>query len=91
MGVSAARKARQILQNTRNVLAMELLCAAQGLDFLQPLKAGHGAQAAFEEIRKIVSTASVDRAFHKDIEAIYELILQRKITARVESAVGSLH
>ena len=91
MGVTAARKARQIMKNTRNVLAMELLCAAQGLDFLQPLKAGEGAQAAYEKIRSRVKTASVDRAFHEDITIIHDQIVGGEIVAAVESKVGSLH
>lgn len=90
MGVTAARKARQVLINSRRVLAMELLCGAQGLDFLRPLKAGKGAEAAYKVIRKHVKTAKVDRAFHEDIEIIEELIKNNTILEAVEAAVGTL-
>jgi histidine ammonia-lyase len=90
MGVTAARKFRQIVANTRNVLAMEFLCATQGLEFLQPLKAGEGAQAAYEVIREHVRPIKEDRAFHEDIEAIVELIRSREILFAVEKKVGVL-
>jgi histidine ammonia-lyase len=90
MGVTAARKARQVLNHTRKVLAMEFLCAAQGLDFLQPLRAGKGAQIAFEVIRKHIKTANVDRAFHQDIENIELLIKENIILKAIEQKVGSL-
>lgn len=91
MGTTAARKARQILSNTKNVLAMELLCAAQGLDFHKPLRAGIGAQTALEAIRKKIKFASEDRAFHIDIEKIREMIDDNSLLHAVEEKVKNLH
>ncbi len=48
MGMTAALKARQVAEFTRSCLAIELLVAAQALDYRQPVKAGRGAQAAYE-------------------------------------------
>ncbi len=91
MGTTAARKARQILINTKNVLAMELLCAAQGLDFHKPLRAGVGAQTALECIRKKVKFAAEDRAFHIDIEKIREMIDDNSLLTAVEEKLKKLH
>ncbi|NUM87871.1 MAG: histidine ammonia-lyase [Bdellovibrionales bacterium] len=90
MGTTSARKARQVLRNARNVLAMEILCAAQGLDFLRPLRAGRGARAARDHVRESVGFANKDRAFHEDIERIHELLRSGSLLAAVEKAVGSL-
>lgn len=87
MGVTAARKARQILINARRVLAMEFLCASQGLEFLQPLKAGQGVQLAYKKIRKHVLPIEEDRAFHNDIEAIETLLLDDSLLQSVEAKV----
>ena len=54
MGTIAARKARDILENSETVIAIELLCAAQGLDCLRPLKPGVGSRKGYEVIREII-------------------------------------
>lgn len=90
MGVTAARKAKQVCKNVQNVLAMEFLCASQGLEFHQPLKAGKGVQAAYEKIREVVPPVKQDRAFHADIEEINKLIDDGSLLDAVESAVGQL-
>ncbi len=87
MGTTASRKARQILMNVKNVLAMEILCAAQGLDFHKPLRAGIGVQAALEAVRKKIKFASQDRAFHIDIEKIREMIDDNSILVATEEKV----
>lgn len=90
MGVTAARKARQILINLRNVLAMELLCASQGIDLLRPLKSSKGIEAAQDCIREVVPPIDQDRIFHHDITAISELIFSGKILNAVEKEIGDL-
>ncbi len=87
MGVTAARKALKIVQNLQNTLAMELLCASQGLEFLKPLKAGTGVNAAYKEIRKVVRPIKKDRPFHKDIEAIAKIIEDGSLLRCVEKAI----
>ncbi|HEV8149998.1 MAG TPA: histidine ammonia-lyase [Gemmatimonadales bacterium] len=52
MGMAAAHKARRILANAQRVVAAELLCAAQGLEFLRPLRPGRGVEALYERIRR---------------------------------------
>lgn len=74
MGATAALKCRQILEHAETVLAVELLCAAQAIDFRAPLKPGRGPRSAHEAIRRIVPHADVDREFAADIEACRALL-----------------
>lgn len=74
MGATAARKARKIYEHTRWVLASELLCAAQGLDYHGDLKPGDGIRKAHEKIRTVVPTLKTDRILKTDIEKICEIL-----------------
>ncbi len=75
MGSISARKCYQILKNVQSVLAIEILTACQGLEFLKPLKCGKGTDAVYKIIRKKVSPILTDRIIYKDIEKIREIIL----------------
>ena len=86
MGMTAALKARQVAEFTRTCLAIELLVAAQALDYRQPVKPGRGAQAAYELIRSKVPTMEKDRELHRDIEAVSELIDSGELLAAVRAA-----
>ncbi|MCE9593661.1 MAG: histidine ammonia-lyase [Planctomycetes bacterium] len=90
MGVTAARKARMICDNVEHVLAIEWLCAAQAHDFHRELKAGRGAQAAFECLREHVPTLDGDRFLHADIQKARALLVSGELVRRVEAAVGAL-
>lgn len=90
MGTIAARKFGQIVKNSENVVAMELLCAAQGLDLLKPNTPDHGVLAAFNSIRTQVPFAKQDRVFSKDIEKIKNLIRSEEILNQVIDKVGKL-
>jgi len=74
MGMTSALKARQVIEHVRTSLAIELLVAAQALDFRQPLKAGRGVQAAWERIRQEIPFMEEDRELHKDIAAMARLV-----------------
>ena len=60
MGMTSALKFAQIVENVRNVLAIEALCAAQGLDFLAPMKPGRGALAAYDRVREVAPFLEAD-------------------------------
>ena len=90
MGTIAARKFSQVVKNAQNVFAMEFLSATQALDLLLPLKPAAGVEKAFNEVRKKVPFARVDRIFSRDVDAIRQLILTRVILQAVEAEVGSL-
>jgi histidine ammonia-lyase len=90
MGTIAARKCREIVANTENVIAIELLCAAQGLDLFTNLKPGEGTLAAYQVIRKSVAHLDTDRFLAADINAMRELMRDGEILRAVEEKVGEL-
>jgi histidine ammonia-lyase len=90
MGTTAARKARQILTNLRHVLAMEFLCASQGIDLLRPLRSSKALEAAHERIRAVVPPIHEDRIFHHDTLAIAGLLRKGSLVGAVEAEIGEL-
>ncbi|MBU0476114.1 MAG: histidine ammonia-lyase [Bacteroidetes bacterium] len=87
MGSIAARKGFQILKNVQKVIAIELLTAAQGIEFLKPLKCGKGTNAAFSEIRKHVPPLEEDRIMHIDINKVINLVVDGSLLKKVEKVV----
>src|SRR5450432_4306693 len=79
MGMTAALKLQRIVTNTRNVMAIEAMAAAQALDFVAPLKTGKRGQAAHAAIRSVCPTMDKDRVMYKDFARIAELIASGKI------------
>lgn len=90
MGTIAARKGRDIVKNVEHILAMELLCATQGLEFLLPLSPGVGIKKAYQVVREKVPPIKGDRRFSEDIKKIQNLIESRELLRRVEKVVGKL-
>lgn len=90
MGTIAARQAREILENVKNILAMELIAAAQGIDFLSPLTPGTGTAEGHRRIRELVSHMEDDRVLSPDIEAVKNAITDESLLAPVESKSGPL-
>src|SRR5881394_1615948 len=70
MGMTAAWKAERILANAARIVAIELLAAAQGLEFLRPLKPGRGVARTLAAVRRLVPPLVGDRALSGDIERI---------------------
>jgi histidine ammonia-lyase len=91
MSTAAARKSRAVVTNATRVLAGELLCAAQGLEFHRPLQAGKGAEAAYRHIREHVRPLGRDRTLHRDLEAVERFIRSGSLLAAAESACEPLH
>lgn len=77
MSMGAAWKARRVIDNVRNVLAIELMCAAQGLDFRAPLKPGRGLTGPHAAIRALVPPLEADRVLSGDIAALSAAIGNR--------------
>jgi histidine ammonia-lyase len=90
MAPLAARKARSVVVNTTRVLACEVLCAAQGLEFHRPLRPARGVEAAYRHVREHVRPLGRDRTMHRDLEAVERLIREGSLLAAVEAAVGEL-
>jgi histidine ammonia-lyase len=70
MSMGAAWKARRVVANVRNILAIELMCAAQGLDYRAPLKPGRRLIGAHAQVRELVKPLDRDRALTPDIEVL---------------------
>jgi len=88
MGSIAARKAMEILRNVEHIVAIELLCAVQGIDFRGSDKLGKGTKAAYALIRKKVSMLREDRVLTKDIEKVVELIRSGELIDIVDKIVA---
>ncbi|HEY2614653.1 MAG TPA: histidine ammonia-lyase [Chthoniobacterales bacterium] len=67
MGMTAALKLRTIVENAEHVIAMELLSAAEALEFRRPLKSGAGVERAYEQVRTISAAVDQDRSMSSDI------------------------
>lgn len=74
MGTNAAIKARRAAWNAGHILAVELLCAAQALDFHAPLRPGIGTGAAHAAIRRLVPTRVADDPIGPDLETVRQLV-----------------
>lgn len=74
MGMTAATKLRAIVEVAEMTTAIELITAAQALDFRKPLSPGRGVKTAYEIVRSRVEHVAHDRSTSKDIEAIIDAI-----------------
>jgi histidine ammonia-lyase len=90
MGTIAARKCREVVENAQDVVAIELLCAAQAMDLFTNMKPGEGTWAAYQVIRKVISHLDRDRILAEDIAAMKALLRSGKILRAVERTVGRL-
>ncbi len=90
MGSISALKLLEVLDNVEKVLAIEMLSAAQALDYRQPLRAGRGVQAAHTRIREAVAHKEADAYFGDDIERAVEMLSAGQLVQAAESAVGPL-
>jgi histidine ammonia-lyase len=70
MGMAGSRRIQPMIVNLRNVLAIELLAACQGLDLLAPLRTGPETQKAYELLRGVSKKVDADRSLSRDIEAV---------------------
>ncbi len=85
MGSIAALKARRVVENLQSVLAVELLCAAQAIDFLRPLTTSPILEALHARIRTVVPFAETDRILYDDLAAIRSLIEDGSLDACFEA------
>jgi histidine ammonia-lyase len=90
MGWSAARKLRTALGNLARILAVELTCAAHGLDLRAPLRPGAGSGAALAAVRERIAGPGPDRHLAPDLAAAEELVTSGAVLGAVEDAVGAM-
>jgi histidine ammonia-lyase len=86
MAMGAAWKLRRVVQNVRHILAIELMCAAQGLDYRLPLRAGRGAEMGQKLVRQLVAPLGQDRVLSTDIQVLAEAIERGHFSTDIRSA-----
>ena len=91
MATFAARRLTDMNDNTRYVLAVELLAAAQGLDLRRPLRSNDRIEQAHAEVRAVVAKWENDRYFQPDLEAVSKLIEQERFGRWVNDYVDAGH
>uniref|UniRef100_A0A3B4EYN9 Histidine ammonia-lyase n=1 Tax=Pundamilia nyererei TaxID=303518 RepID=A0A3B4EYN9_9CICH len=79
MGGWAARKALRVIEHVEQVLAIELLAACQGIEFLRPLRTTTPLEKVYELVRSVVKPWIKDRFMSPDIEAVHRLLLDQKV------------
>ena len=90
MGTISARKAREILNNARRVVSMELMCACQAIDMRGNKGMGKGTQAAYDTIRSLVPVLHEDRPLYEDINKCESVLIDGSLIRNVEEAAGEL-
>ncbi|HEY6903978.1 MAG TPA: histidine ammonia-lyase [Candidatus Acidoferrales bacterium] len=80
MGMGAVRRLAPMLANLQNILAIELLAACQGIDFLAPLRPGLEARTAYDIVRSLSKRVDSDRSLAPDIEALSAAIESGKFS-----------
>ena len=90
MGWGAARKLRLVVANLTRILAVELCCAARGLDLRAPLAPAAGTGAARLVIRSRVSGPGPDRYLSPELAEVEALVSSGELLRAVEAATGPL-
>lgn len=90
MGTIAARKAKEIFENARRVVAMELMCACQAIDLRGDKGLGKGTQAAYDTVRKLVPVLIEDRPLYEDINKCESILIDESLVRNVEAVVNEL-
>ena len=87
MGTIAARKAQEILNNVRRVIAMEMMCACQAIDLQGGAdKLGKGTKAAYDAIRRVCDMLEEDRPLYEDINRCESLLCHGAMLEAVRGA-----
>ncbi|KAL7867710.1 hypothetical protein SRHO_G00090940 [Serrasalmus rhombeus] len=79
MGGWAARKALRVIEHVEQVLAIELLAACQGIEFLRPLRTTTPLEKVYDLVRSVVKPWIKDRFMSADIEAVHRLLVDQKV------------
>jgi histidine ammonia-lyase len=90
MGMNGALKTKQIIENANPILGIEMIAAAQAIDF-RDFTPGKGTQVAHAEIRKFVEHLDVDRPLYVDHNNMAAAVKSCVVLDAVEAAIGPLH
>ena len=90
MGSISAFKLTRIVDNIARIVSVELLCAAQGMDYTRPPKGGEGSEIAYAAVRKIVPFIKEDQVLSGHLEKLEALVRDFSLVSAVEKKVGDL-
>lgn len=90
MGWYAARRTRSVIENVVRIISVELLSAAQGVEFRDPSKMGKGTVVVYREIRNVVPPLLQDRPLSSDLQRVVEVVSGGRLVQAVEKALGPL-
>ena len=85
MAMGAAWKLRRILHDVQHVLAIELMCAAQGIDHRAPLRPGAGVAEAHRTVRALIAPLEADRVLGTDIETLADAVARGRFVPAAEA------
>lgn len=91
MATFAARRLVPMLANTSRIVAIELLAAAQGIEFLRPLKSSGALEGVLRLVRSCSPAMMADRSLARDIEAVHHLVAAGDIGHATEAHIPELH
>ena len=90
MGSIGARKGSDVINNVKKIIAIEVFCACQGLDFLKPLKSGKGTQKAYELFRTQVEFIEEDVNISNHINIALQTVFNKEFLSTIEKFSGRL-
>jgi histidine ammonia-lyase len=90
MATFAARRLQAMLANTAHIVAIELLAAAQGIEFLRPLRSAPALEGVLRLVRSVSPAMQADRSLARDIEAVHHLVAAGDIGHATESVIPEL-
>ena len=90
MATFAARRLQPMLRNTAHIVAIELLAAAQGIEFLRPLKSAPAMENVIRLVRSVSPAMLQDRSLARDIEAVHHLVAAGAIGHAIEADIPEL-
>jgi histidine ammonia-lyase len=79
-----------MLKNTAHIVAIELLAAAQGIEFLRPLRSAPGLEGVLRLIRSVSPAMMQDRSLARDMEAVHHLVAAGDIGHAIEAQIPEL-
>ena len=91
MATFAARRLQAMLRNTEYIVAIELLSAAQGIEFLRPLKSSAVLEGILQLVRSVSPAMMVDRSLASDMERVRSLVAEGRIGLAGEARIGELN
>ncbi|MRD45924.1 histidine ammonia-lyase [Caenimonas koreensis DSM 17982] len=91
MATFAARRLGTMLQNTAHIVAIELMAAAQGIEFLRPLKTSDALESVMRLVRSVSPAMMQDRSLAREIAAVHHLVASGDVGRATASQITELH